>query len=1578
MAIKVAEVVRIFWPTGTRNYSWWSLVADSVYDTLSTWINTDPIPIFIADDPTRRFHEIIRSSAIGDDVVGMVFQNNILPGLSLRYDASNDYYSITAAIPSFPNTMMCWVNFNSVGGSVTYSTIFALNNSSLFVALNEDRRLVAMWDGIPEYTGSTLELDRWYHIAVVSTSGSGVKRVYVDGEIDIEATEPAPAATGELFLGSNTFNQWADARFSSLKIWTAALTQDQIKTEMEYMPAELATNLWFMNDLQVAGLTLADYSGGGHDFEAFSLGGSIEGGRTDLDNSPPISTDGRGFKFERMAYVHRGGVRVEFFYFFPEIDGGLPVSWFTGHLRTPDRVSLATVEITAATGFRSANLLLPNRPHAQNCTFYFGGELTTEQLVGNPCDYDRHLSGSVGTLDGSDPWTFCEHTSEACLRILGDKLAYGGDETVTESTLIGSGEKKTVSTTVGNETRLKDPKRVIYGERKVRALHLLAYAKELNPSSKHQDKGTLRTLFEVSEGRVQSISNVRVRDGVPQGLITKTGSQRQSATIFSPSVGNYNRTAHFQANLNPIDPRPIQVSDIFAECDVVGRDEIKVYSNPTTFVQQYTNNRSWCLLDLLTNNWYGHRIDPDRYDIDDFIYLAGKNSTFNCDVQGTRSAQQQIYDICLAGLYYLPFNYNGVTRILPVETVDTSDDDVPTFTDVGPNRNILYTQDGLSRIDVRYKDDDAIPNSVILTFEDAEHDNIERPLLFEDWQQQYRAGKIYGDNTKRKVEQTYAAYGTTNLDEAVTLGTFLRDGGPFGFGGIQNNLEVDIAVSAVDADALNLHETKVIKIVSDRLDGYKDPLGNPFEFFIIKSLRRTPDLDLIVTCQALFNGSSASCDYVTWTNETNGLDQGYGTFLKTSGFDECFTDASGSGDAGGRSVESIASGDWELRFNFGGGVASDPQAMRFDDASDMYIADGVPSFPNTVMCWVYLSVDRTVRTDFIGYNTGGVWALGTSNGTRLQFEGALGTDLSLNTWYHVAIVSAAGSGAARTVYLNGESDITTTGDQPTLTSFNIAAAGGGDHHHDGRLAAIKVWERALTEAEIEAEMNFYAAQDVDNLWAQWGMQTTGLTLTDESGNGHDLEAFSLGGTGEDGPPINASGSGEGSGASEGRVFGGVTTNAAFTANYTQMRYCIHVSDQLNTVQGYDPHTLFIYEAGAGVYNSQGSFHYASGDDLIIRSRSGVVTYYWNGGLIYTSALSSSAYYPLYAASSIACLQKTINETRFCTPGDQEPGTGGGTEETQDAAPSAVVIVDRLISDAQQGSGVLGFNFGAAPTNTTDAWGSAVLNVDRGGGYIEIAETEVAAAVGEANTVLPGTTTGSETVRVDIQPGQELESFSSAEVTAGRGFVFLGGEIFQYEDAVQISSSPNRWELSTLSNRGARCTAAFIATHATGEDFLSLDDSTSVIFASIPSSEIGLSRNYKIVTAGEDIGDVTSFSFTFNAPNFVPVTPADYDVQFDGTQIQVVHTWTPISDICLVVYGLMYEIYEDVSGSPGPLLWSGTSSEWREPVTAGGTRTYHFRAKNNYANGNYVMDSVTFTLSSGTGYGLSGYGSSYGM
>src|SRR5262249_54051393 len=129
-------------------------------------------------------------------------------------------------------------------------------------------------------------------------------------------------------------------------------------------------------------------------------------------------------------------------------------------------------------------------------------------------------------------------------------------------------------------------------------------------------------------------------------------------------------------------------------------------------------------------------------------------------------------------------------------------------------------------------------------------------------------------------------------------------------------------------------------------------------------------------------------------------------------------------------------------------------------------------------------------------------------------------------------------------------------------------------------------------------------------------------------------------------------------------------------------------------------------------------------------------------------------------------------------------------------------------------------------------------------------------------------------------------YTAGQVAAGAGKVWLGSEFFHYQTATQLSTSPNRWRLSGLSNRGANCSTAGIGTHAIGDKFVWLDD--PVKFVEIEVTEIGVARNFKPVTSGQNINSVSPVSVTINAPNFTITTPGDYNVAFDAGRNELIH------------------------------------------------------------------------------------------
>lgn len=135
------------------------------------------------------------------------------------------------------------------------------------------------------------------------------------------------------------------------------------------------------------------------------------------------------------------------------------------------------------------------------------------------------------------------------------------------------------------------------------------------------------------------------------------------------------------------------------------------------------------------------------------------------------------------------------------------------------------------------------------------------------------------------------------------------------------------------------------------------------------------------------------------------------------------------------------------------------------------------------------------------------------------FNGVNPLAASADTWYRVAVVAASATNvtfyrAAATGAL-GSGSVTDFAGPATPTTVYI-----GDHFYDepwlGRIAGVKVWDAALTQAEVEAELAQYVPRRVANLLHFHPFVSA--ESTDYSGGNNSLTGGS-GATTADGPPI---------------------------------------------------------------------------------------------------------------------------------------------------------------------------------------------------------------------------------------------------------------------------------------------------------------------------------------------------------------------------------------------------------------------------------------------------------------------------
>lgn len=585
--------------------------------------------------------------------------------------------------------------------------------------------------------------------------------------------------------------------------------------------------------------------------------------------------------FER----HPEGAKVELLGFFSAPEANfklqLPPLWW-GLLNPPSEISGGIVKTSATFGYRSTQGLLPRRlMSATKCQAIFPPEspnmTLTEIEQDNACPFSLHVGGTVGNLDPATglPYASCPKNSRAIChaRIGGDieRLPFLAFESILGSeTVTNSKGANTIATTKGNESALNVPCPVIFGERKLRALPVLTY--QIQTSAKKPENGTISAVFAVSDSQVESITEPKI-NGTPVTVAPGTnrnqflynlGERQQSPLNLTGTqkAANYSKVAHWRGLIFGSFAGQ-SAGNFSGECTVRGNNEIKVYSDRTTFAKQYSTNRAWCLYWLLMNRIAGEGDSGTLYEIDDWLELAarcddsvgyedssgafftGTRATFNCQVEG-RSTQQVIRDICLAGRFSLPFAFEGKKRIFLLKE-ETLDDSIPVFRDrhSAAGHATIIDELRISKLQPYQQ-----PNQITVWFEDEAHENIRRPLVFEYQDLQEARGRALGDSSQQILTKEYTAFGVTKFGEAVRFGNLIGDLGEFDSGGVKNPIRVAFTLfSALAADALALHPYKVIKIESPYLAPFRETTGEACEYFRILTMTRNTNGTLSITAQ---------------------------------------------------------------------------------------------------------------------------------------------------------------------------------------------------------------------------------------------------------------------------------------------------------------------------------------------------------------------------------------------------------------------------------------------------------------------------------------------------------------------------------------------------------------------------------------------------------------------------------------------------------------------------------------------------------------------------------------------------------
>lgn len=199
-------------------------------------------------------------------------------------------------------------------------------------------------------------------------------------------------------------------------------------------------------------------------------------------------------------------------------------------------------------------------------------------------------------------------------------------------------------------------------------------------------------------------------------------------------------------------------------------------------------------------------------------------------------------------------------------------------------------------------------------------------------------------------------------------------------------------------------------------------------------------------------------------------------------------------------------------------------AVRSSGSGQSYSTTStLPTDPFTITCWAYLTNDRNAVSGIWGVaGSTNLALLTTSSGTVLGVTGSSGTvgsySMSTTTWYKLAVVYSSINGT----FYHAPAGSALTSDSGSLgtlispTTFRIGCSSSTSEWLDGRIASLKVYNTALTAAQIDQELAQYLPFRTANL-THWHPFVTASTV-DWSGNARTLSGGS-GATTEAGPPI---------------------------------------------------------------------------------------------------------------------------------------------------------------------------------------------------------------------------------------------------------------------------------------------------------------------------------------------------------------------------------------------------------------------------------------------------------------------------
>lgn len=179
-------------------------------------------------------------------------------------------------------------------------------------------------------------------------------------------------------------------------------------------------------------------------------------------------------------------------------------------------------------------------------------------------------------------------------------------------------------------------------------------------------------------------------------------------------------------------------------------------------------------------------------------------------------------------------------------------------------------------------------------------------------------------------------------------------------------------------------------------------------------------------------------------------------------------------------------------------------ATRFNPASDTVgsisrLSALPPITDFTIMAWIRIVVDRNLHSFILMFGSSatpwylaGLGADGTTFVSDNNVTQISGTNLTVGVWYHIAMtVSGTGTGQFL-AYLNGALNIVNDGNSAipqTAIAIGDRTIGVVTEPFDGRVAALKIFNTALSPQQIQYEMSQFVPvhQHLVNGWYPLGI-----------------------------------------------------------------------------------------------------------------------------------------------------------------------------------------------------------------------------------------------------------------------------------------------------------------------------------------------------------------------------------------------------------------------------------------------------------------------------------------------------------